>query len=42
MIKTLTPDQIKRSLEINIKIAEIDLQYHKDHLKSYLEREARA
>ncbi len=38
MIKTLTPEQIKRSLEINIKIAESDLLYHKDYLKRYLER----
>ena len=39
MIKTLTPEQIKRNLEINIKIAESDLLYHREHLKSYLERE---
>ena len=40
MIKTLTPEQIKRSLEINIKIAESDLLYHKEQLKSYLKRES--
>jgi hypothetical protein len=39
MIKTLTPDQIKRSLELNIKIAESDLEYHRERLKNYLERE---
>jgi hypothetical protein len=39
MLKTLTPEQIKRNLEINIKIAESDLLYHREHLKSYLERE---
>lgn len=39
MIKTLTPEEIKRSLELNIKSAESNLEYHKQHLKNYLERE---
>ena len=38
MIKTLTPEEITRSLELNIKICESDLQYQRDLLKRHLER----